>query len=429
MRRLCGLVERFGRDERGVFAVIFGLMAVVLVALSGAVVDYVGLEQNRARGQIALDAVALALQPEMYVTTKAALIERAAALVNDRIGDPRVAARVTDAQINPELGSLSFTGDMTMPTMFVSLVGVPTLSSAIYSEVTRGSLDVEVAVVVDVTGSMNDLVPKGGGGSQPKIEALQTALNQLIDIIVKDEQKPSYSKMAIVPYSMAVNVGAYAEVIRGPITPPTAIAAIDWAASPARTITGATRANPVVITSANHGFVTGDIVYIRSVSGMTQLNNKIYTVEAVNSNSFKLTNTNGTSYSAHSGQNGRVTKCLIASCDLVVKSTGHGLATSDYAYISGTSLKNYANNNNFDWIDNNPSEFDSRFIVWQVDKINADQFSLPDTDPTYQRDYGPLPGSGGTVSCVLQGCQHYRYRNKQLNFRRQEISTCVTERS
>jgi Flp pilus assembly protein TadG len=38
----------------------------VLVALSGAVVDYVGLIQTRDRAQIALDAAALALQPRIF---------------------------------------------------------------------------------------------------------------------------------------------------------------------------------------------------------------------------------------------------------------------------------------------------------------------------------------------------------------------------
>jgi Flp pilus assembly protein TadG len=50
MRQFSNLIGRFRRDERGAFAVIFGLMAIVLVALSGATVDYVSLEQMRNRG-------------------------------------------------------------------------------------------------------------------------------------------------------------------------------------------------------------------------------------------------------------------------------------------------------------------------------------------------------------------------------------------
>ena len=59
-------LKRFRADERGVFAIMFGLMAVVLIAMGGAVVDYVSLEQTRNRAQVALDAAALALQPEIF---------------------------------------------------------------------------------------------------------------------------------------------------------------------------------------------------------------------------------------------------------------------------------------------------------------------------------------------------------------------------
>ena len=53
---------------------------------------------------------------------------------------------------------------------------------------------------------------------QTKIEALRRALAKLIDAVVMEAQEPSYSKMALVPYSTAVNVGAYATAVRGTIT-------------------------------------------------------------------------------------------------------------------------------------------------------------------------------------------------------------------
>jgi len=49
-----------------------------------------------------------------------------------------------------------------------------------------------------------------------KIEDLKDAASALVDEVVQDVQTPYYSKVAIVPYSMAVNVGAYAEDVRGP---------------------------------------------------------------------------------------------------------------------------------------------------------------------------------------------------------------------
>lgn len=66
-----------------------------------------------------------------------------------------------------------------------------------------------------------------------------------------------------------------------------------------RNITGATQASPCVITSNGHGFVAGDDVYIMSVNGMTQLNNRLYVVGAVTANTFELAGIDSTGYSAY----------------------------------------------------------------------------------------------------------------------------------
>src|SRR3546814_7327521 len=48
--------------------------------------------------------------------------------------------------------------------------------------------------------------------------ALPISANELVDIGVQDLQVPFYSKIALVPYSAAVNVGDYAEDVRGSYT-------------------------------------------------------------------------------------------------------------------------------------------------------------------------------------------------------------------
>lgn len=60
-----------------------------------------------------------------------------------------------------------------------------------------------------------------------------------------------------------------------------------------KTITGATAANPVVITSALHGFSDGDQIAIYDVVGMTDLNGKMFLVADSDTNTFSLTDLNG----------------------------------------------------------------------------------------------------------------------------------------
>jgi hypothetical protein len=66
------------------------------------------------------------------------------------------------------------------------------------------------------------------------------------------------------------------------------------------TITGATAANPVVITAAAHGRANGAVVFINGVVGMTDINNLTFTVANQATNTFELSGINGTSYDAYS---------------------------------------------------------------------------------------------------------------------------------
>ena len=127
MSPFLALIGRFGRDERGVFAVLFGLMAIVLIALGGAVVDYVALQQARSRAQIALDAAALALQPLIFnepvdeadIKTKAENLLRDRLGVVDGVGDFGVTAEITDTTVTVANGSLRLDAQIHLPTMFV----------------------------------------------------------------------------------------------------------------------------------------------------------------------------------------------------------------------------------------------------------------------------------------------------------------------
>lgn len=61
-----------------------------------------------------------------------------------------------------------------------------------------------------------------------------------------------------------------------------------------KTISGATKANPVVITATSHGFSNGDHVIIGSVAGMVELNGITGIVANKTTNTFELTDVDGT---------------------------------------------------------------------------------------------------------------------------------------
>jgi hypothetical protein len=217
MRLFSSLIKRFARDERGVFAVIFGLIAIVLVAVGGAVVDYVLLEQARNRAQIALDAAALALQPMVFENPiDIADIEgRAEALLLDQLGTEfGVGGELVNAVADVTQGSLTLNAHISMPTMFVSLVGVPQLSAGVTAQAQRMMLNLEVAMVLDNSGSMGER-----HGRTTRMDNLKTAARCATNILLYDAVDDATCqprsgaavkenvKIGLVPFTLMVNIG------------------------------------------------------------------------------------------------------------------------------------------------------------------------------------------------------------------------------
>lgn len=67
------------------------------------------------------------------------------------------------------------------------------------------------------------------------------------------------------------------------------------------TIISITQASPALVTSIDHGLVTGQVVYIFSVQGMEELNNTFYTVTVLNPDQITLDGVDSTSFNAYTG--------------------------------------------------------------------------------------------------------------------------------
>jgi len=70
-------------------------------------------------------------------------------------------------------------------------------------------------------------------------------------------------------------------------------------ATVSKAITGATQANPCVITSTAHGLSNGQIVTIKSVGGMTEINDRQFQIANVTANTFELSGEDSTSHTAY----------------------------------------------------------------------------------------------------------------------------------
>jgi len=66
-----------------------------------------------------------------------------------------------------------------------------------------------------------------------------------------------------------------------------------------KTITAITQANPPVCTAAAHGSTTGDVILIASGTGMTALNDRIYTITVLTADTFSLDGVDATALPAY----------------------------------------------------------------------------------------------------------------------------------
>jgi Flp pilus assembly protein TadG len=185
---------RFWRDRRGNVAIMFALAVVPVVGAMGAALDYSLANSYRTDMQKALDAAALAVSKvmplEQVKLDKIALQYFTAGLGNHSLSNIKVS-------VVPDQGhaKLLATGDYS-PKM-ASLFGIDKFVVGVTSEARWGIGKVEVALVLDNSGSMSDY------GRMTHLKAAATDLLKVLEGSVKN---PGDAKVAIVPFDSGVRV-------------------------------------------------------------------------------------------------------------------------------------------------------------------------------------------------------------------------------
>jgi len=228
------LIARLVADRSGSVAMLFGLMLIPLAAVVGLAIDFGRAYTVNSHTQAALDAAALAAgrvaQVEKVNTlTKA---EAAANAYFDQAKPTNVVASTMTFTPSSDNTEFTVTATSWVKTPFLgvlhalfknagpsgapagcqsnrfSCVTLTTTATAALKVGGGGGSNVEVALMLDVTGSMCDPCTK--------ITDLKAAAKDLIDIVVWDDQSEHTSKVALAPFAEAVNVGTtLAPLVRG----------------------------------------------------------------------------------------------------------------------------------------------------------------------------------------------------------------------
>jgi len=202
----------FRTADSGSVAITFGLIISALMLFVGLAVDISRLNNVRSHLQASLDASSLAAAKllDTQTATSADVHALAEAYFEANMKSGRMqGARTQNFKATADFatGTVKATVDVELPLFFVRAASsLKSMAFTPSSSSTYKTLRLEVAMVLDVTGSMND--PSADG--TPKIQALKSVAKEFIDTLYSENPQPGFVRVGLLPYSASINIGPMA---------------------------------------------------------------------------------------------------------------------------------------------------------------------------------------------------------------------------
>lgn len=203
-------MRKFLKSKRGNVAMIFALCLVPLMILMGGAVDLARQRGGEVGTQNALDAALLAVAHEALGKNNQQLTKDGrewfdAHLINSNLD-------ITSFQITKDGQVITAEVVGTVDTTFLAIMGLDRLTVRRTASVKFGIQKVEVALVLDTTGSMgNNVSGSGGGHGGPppvtKLAALKSAATTMMNSLETASDGSGQLEVGIVPFATYVNVG------------------------------------------------------------------------------------------------------------------------------------------------------------------------------------------------------------------------------
>ena len=197
--------QSFVADERGTVAMIFGLMAMALFFVIGLAIDTGRAVHADQRLTAAMDAAALAAGRALIDArrTDDEIRAQAVEFIKENMGASGGGfGDLSDIDVTIDRAS-SAVRIGTVANVASTITGIARFNGfrmERQAAVRFDQKDIELALALDITGSMRG----------QKIEDLKAAATQLVEDMLRERSENSKVRIAIAPYSTAVNLGPYA---------------------------------------------------------------------------------------------------------------------------------------------------------------------------------------------------------------------------
>lgn len=209
MKMTSNLRQAYIKGVAGATAIVFALVIPIVVGSAGMAIDLAFAYLVKQRLSHALDAAAVAAAAasneggNLQAKVQEFLDKN---YPEEKIGD------VHDLSISQNGSKISVSARARFDTYFAKFLGVDEIDVYAETEVTREILGLEVALVLDVTGSMNNIPPAPPGNPANEvtnIQALREAATNFTNILFDSAVFDDTVKIGVIPYSTTVNVGPY----------------------------------------------------------------------------------------------------------------------------------------------------------------------------------------------------------------------------
>ncbi len=203
-------------DRRAAVLPIFGVMVIMVVLIAGIAVDVSRSVNAREKLSYALDAAALAVATDLSTAemSDAEIMDALTASFKANLSGAEFlddAIKNLSFEVDSENGMITVASSAMLDNYFIDIggymkesLGPSTFSFGTSSQVSYSRYNVELAMVVDVTGSMSS-----------EMDTLRTAADSVVNILIPAGTDAADSKVRIslVPYSQGVNLGGYANTV------------------------------------------------------------------------------------------------------------------------------------------------------------------------------------------------------------------------
>lgn len=190
-------LKSFAIDQQGAVAIIFGLAVIPVIGLTGASLDYSRASNVQSQLQGALDASVLSAAHQRGMSDGEVEAFMRAQIEAHMSGALGAGSLVLNISRDNEEELLAANATMQIDTTLLGVMGINYITVGADSAVSADYRALEVALVLDNTGSMR---------SSGRIASLREAALNFVEVVTEDGESDNVL-ISLVPYTAQVNIG------------------------------------------------------------------------------------------------------------------------------------------------------------------------------------------------------------------------------